>query len=63
MNGKCPTPRAQKSGKSPTLSRGGETLGDSLDTSIIDHLKVPLIDGDVNEILSNFKISIVLHIV
>ena len=29
----------------------------------IDHLKVSLIDGDGNEILSNFKISIVLHIV
>ena len=29
---------------------------------IIDHLKVSLIDGDGNEILSNFKISIVLHI-
>ena len=34
MNGKCPTPRAQKTGKSHTLSRGG-TLGDSLDTSIM----------------------------
>ena len=34
MNGKCPTPRARKTGKSPTLSRGGGTLGDSLDTSI-----------------------------
>ena len=30
---------------------------------IIDQLKVSLIDGDGNEILSNFKISIVLHIV
>ena len=29
----------------------------------IDHLKVSLVDGDGNEILSNFKISIVLHIV
>ena len=29
----------------------------------IDQLKVCLIDGDGNEILSNFKISIVLHIV
>ena len=29
----------------------------------IDQLKVSLIDGDCNEILSNFKISIVLHIV
>ena len=30
---------------------------------IIDQLKVLLIDGDGNETLSNFKISIVLHIV
>ena len=30
---------------------------------VIDQLKVSLIDGDSNEILSNFKISIVLHIV
>ena len=30
---------------------------------IIDQLKVSLIDGDGNEILSNFKISIVLHII
>ena len=30
---------------------------------VIDHLKVLLIDGDGDEILSNFKISIVLHIV
>ena len=29
----------------------------------IDQLKVSLIDGNGNEILSNFKISIVLHIV
>ena len=29
----------------------------------IDQLKVSLVDGDANEILSNFKISIVLHIV
>ena len=29
----------------------------------IDQLKVSLIGGDGNEILSNFKISIVLHIV
>ena len=28
-----------------------------------DQIKVSLIDGDGNEILSNFKISIVLHIV
>ena len=28
----------------------------------IDQLKVSLVDGDGNEILSNFKISIVLHI-
>ena len=30
---------------------------------IINQLKVSLIDGDGNEILSNFKISIVLQIV
>ena len=30
---------------------------------VIDQSKVSLIDGDGNEILSNFKISIVLHIV
>ena len=30
---------------------------------VIDQLKVSLIDGDGNEILSDFKISIVLHIV
>ena len=30
---------------------------------IINQLKVSLIDGDGNEILSNFKVSIVLHIV
>ena len=30
---------------------------------VIDQLKVSLIDGDSNEILGNFKISIVLHIV
>ena len=30
---------------------------------VIDQLKVSLIDGDGNEILSNFKIPIVLHIV
>ena len=29
----------------------------------IDQFKVSLVDGDRNEILSNFKISIVLHIV
>ena len=29
----------------------------------IDQLKVSLVNGDGNEILSNFKISIVLHIV
>ena len=29
----------------------------------INQLKVLLVDGDGNEILSNFKISIVLHIV
>ena len=30
---------------------------------VIDQLKVTLINGDSNEILSNFKISIVSHIV
>ena len=30
---------------------------------VIDRLKVSLIDGDGNEILSNYKISIELHIV
>ena len=30
---------------------------------VIDQLKVSLIDGDDNEILSNFQISIVLHII
>ena len=30
---------------------------------VIDQLKVSLIDGDGNEILSNFKVSIMLHIV
>ena len=30
---------------------------------VIDQLKVSLIDKDGNEILSNFKISIVLHVV
>ena len=30
---------------------------------VIDQIKVSLVDGDGNEILSNFKISIVLHIV
>ena len=30
---------------------------------VIDQFKVSLIDGDGNEILSNFKISIVLHII
>ena len=30
---------------------------------VIDQLEVSLIDGDRNEILSNFKISIVLHII
>ena len=36
---------------------------EKLVNGIIDQLKVSLIDGDGNEILSNFKISIVLHIV
>ena len=30
---------------------------------VIDQLKVSLINGDSNKILSNFKISIVLHII
>ena len=30
---------------------------------VIDRLKVSLVDGDANEILSNFKISIVLNII
>ena len=30
---------------------------------VIDQLKVSLIDGDGNEILSNFKISVMLHII
>ena len=30
---------------------------------IINQLKVSLVNGDGNEILSNFKISIVLHII
>ena len=30
---------------------------------VIDQLKVSLVDRDGNEILSNFKISIVLHII
>ena len=30
---------------------------------VIDQLKVSLIDGDGNEISSNFKISVVLHII
>ena len=30
---------------------------------VIDQLNVSLIDGDGNEILSNFKISVVLHII
>ena len=32
-------------------------------TGTIDQLKVLLVDGDGNEIFSNFKISIVLHII
>ena len=36
---------------------------EKLVNGVIDQLKVSLIDGDGNEILSNFKISIVLHIV
>ena len=36
---------------------------EKLVNGVIDQLKVLLADGDGNEILSNFKISIVLHIV
>ena len=36
---------------------------EKLVNGIIGQLKVSLIDGDGNEILSNFKISIVLHII
>ena len=32
-------------------------------SGVIDHFKVLLVDRDGNEILSNFKTSIVLHIV
>ena len=35
----------------------------NLINGVIDQLKVSLIDGDGNEISSNFKISIVLHII
>ena len=35
----------------------------NLVNGVIDQLKVSLADGDGNEILSNFKISIMLHIV
>ena len=35
----------------------------NLVNGFIDQLKVSLVDGDGNEVLSNFKISIVLHIV
>ena len=34
-----------------------------LGNGVTDQLKVSLIDGDGNEILSNFKISVVLHII
>ena len=34
-----------------------------LENGVIDQLNVSLIDGDGNEILSNFKISMVLHII
>ena len=36
---------------------------EKLVNGVIDQLKVSLIDGDGNEIFSNFKISIVLHII
>ena len=35
----------------------------TLVNGVIDQLKVSLIDGDGNETFSNFKISIILHIV
>ena len=35
----------------------------NLANEVIDQLKVSLIDGDGNEISSNFKISVVLHVV
>ena len=34
-----------------------------LTTGLIDQIKITLIDGDGNEMLSNFKISIVLHVI
>ena len=36
---------------------------EKLVNGVIDQLKVSLVDGNGNEILSNFKISIVLHII
>ena len=36
---------------------------EKLVNGVINQMKVSLIDGDSNEILSNFKTSIVLHIV
>ena len=35
----------------------------NLVNGVIDRLKISLIDGDGNEISSNFKISIVLHVI
>ena len=46
-----------------TLSQRIFDINKKLVNGVIDQLKVSLIDGDGNEILSNFKISIVLHIV
>ena len=34
-----------------------------LANGVIDRLKISLVDGDGNEISSNFKISIVLHVI
>ena len=36
---------------------------EKLVNGVIDRLKISLIDGDGNEISSNFKISVVLHVV
>ena len=44
-----------------TLSK--RILNIKLVNGVIDQLKVLLIDGEGNEILSNSKISIVLHLV
>ena len=41
----------------------GDIVYFELVNGVIDQLKVSLVNGDGNEILSNFKISIVLHII